>query len=193
MLLLTRTLSAAFLILLLSVGTAAASQQTAPRVLLQTTHGDIEIELYPDLAPLTVDNFLRYVDDGFYNGTVFHRVINSFMIQGGGYTADLEKKNTREAIINEADNGLKNERGTLAMARTADPNSATSQFFINHVDNDFLNHKERSPRGWGYCVFARVTKGMQTVDAIADEFTHTRNNMQNVPEQPVIIEQASRL
>lgn len=164
-----------------------------PKVLLETSKGNIELELYPSKAPITVKNFLRYVDEGFYDNTVFHRVINSFMVQGGGFDAELKKKTTHDPISNEADNGLKNDRGTIAMARTSDPHSATAQFFINHVDNDFLNHKSRDSRGWGYCVFGKVTAGMKTVDAIADVFTKTRNGMQNVPEETIMISRASKL
>ena len=137
-----------------------------PVVLLETTSGDILVELYPDKAPETVANFLKYVDDGFYNNTIFHRVIPGFMIQGGGLTARMQQKDTSAPIKNEADNGLKNDRGTIAMARTRDPHSATAQFFINLVDNDFLNFQAPSGNGWGYCVFGRVTEGMDVVDAI---------------------------
>ena len=138
-----------------------------PVVLLETTSGDILVELYPDKAPETVANFLKYVDDGFYNNTIFHRVIPGFMIQGGGLTARMQQKDTSAPIKNEADNGLKNDRGTIAMARTMDPHSATAQFFINLVDNDFLNFQAPSGNGWGYCVFGRVTEGMDVVDKIA--------------------------
>lgn len=171
----------------------AADDSRATKVLLETNKGNIELELYPDKAPVTVANFLRYVDEGFYKGTIFHRVINSFMIQGGGFDAAMKKKKVHASIQNEADNGLKNERGTIAMARTSDPHSATAQFFINHVDNDFLNYTERSTRGWGYCVFGRVTNGMKTVDAIADVFTTRVNGMKNVPEETVIITNAKRI
>jgi cyclophilin family peptidyl-prolyl cis-trans isomerase len=168
-----------------------ASQST--KILLETSKGNIELQLYPELAPATVANFLRYVDEGFYNGTIFHRVINSFMIQGGGFDTDMKKKDVHESIQNEADNRLKNERGTIAMARTGEPHSATAQFFINHADNDFLNHTNRSQRGWGYCVFGKVTNGMKTVDAIADVFTTQVHGMKNVPEENVIITKASRI
>ena len=192
------TMNRLFLILLTTISlfsslAIASDESQATRVLLETSKGNIEIELYSDKAPITVGNFLRYVDEGFYDGTIFHRVINSFMIQGGGFDAQMNKKTVHESIQNEADNRLKNERGTLAMARTGDPHSATAQFFINHVDNDFLNHKDRSTRGWGYCVFGRVTKGMKTVDAIADVFTTTVNGMKNVPEETVMINKASRI
>ncbi len=138
-------------------------------------------------------NFLAYVDAGFYDGTIFHRVIPDFMIQGGGFTADLEKKATRDPIPNEADNGLKNERGTLAMARTNDPNSATAQFFINHKDNAFLDHSGKNPRGWGYAVFGRVTDGMSVVDAIATTPTGAKGMFpKDVPLETIVIEKASR-
>jgi peptidyl-prolyl cis-trans isomerase A (cyclophilin A) len=161
------------------------------RVLMKTSLGDIELELDADKAPKTVENFLRYVDEEFYNGTVFHRVINGFMIQGGGFTPDLQKKRAHAAIVNEAKNGLKNKRGTIAMARTNDPHSATSQFFINHADNDNLDYP--SFDGWGYTVFGHVSKGLETVDKIADVYIHTTRGMQNVPEKTVIIESISRI
>jgi len=163
------------------------------KVLLETTKGNIELELYPDKAPISVKNFLQYVDEGFYENIIFHRVINSFMIQTGGFDKEMIKKRPHDSITNEADNGLKNDRGTVAMARTNQPHSATSQFFINHVDNDFLNHTSKSPRGWGYSVFGKVTNGLDTVDAIADVFTTTKNGMKNVPEKTISIIKASRL
>ncbi|MGD8812134.1 MAG: peptidylprolyl isomerase [Thioalkalispiraceae bacterium] len=136
------------------------------QVNMETSQGDIVLELYPDKAPKTVANFLQYVEDGFYSNTIFHRVIDNFMIQGGGFDNNYMRKQTRAPILNEADNGLKNELGTIAMARTMDPHSATAQFFINVKDNDFLNHSNKTPRGWGYAVFGKVIKGMQTVDKI---------------------------
>ena len=163
-----------------------------PVVLLETTSGDILVELYPDKAPETVANFLKYVDDGFYNNTIFHRVIPGFMIQGGGLTARMQQKDTSAPIKNEADNGLKNDRGTLAMARTMDPHSATAQFFINLVDNDFLNFQAPSGNGWGYCVFGRVTEGMDVVDKIAKVKTTTVGMYQDVPSDLVVITGASR-
>ncbi|MCB1838259.1 MAG: peptidylprolyl isomerase, partial [Alcanivoracaceae bacterium] len=138
-----------------------------PQVTLDTSKGEIVLELYPDKAPATVANFLTYVQDGFYNGTVFHRIIPNFMIQGGGFDQQYQKKDTRDAIQNEADNGLGNDRGTIAMARTGDPHSATAQFFINTVDNTPLNFTGKNPRGWGYAVFGKVIKGMDVVDAIS--------------------------
>ena len=163
-----------------------------PVVLLETTSGDILVELYPDKAPETVANFLKYVDDGFYNNTIFHRVIPGFMIQGGGLTARMQQKATSAPIKNEADNGLKNDRGTIAMARTMDPHSATAQFFINLVDNDFLNFQAPSGNGWGYCVFGRVTEGMDVVDKIAKVKTTTVGMYQDVPSDLVVITGASR-
>ena len=163
-----------------------------PIVLLETTSGDILIELYPDKAPETVKNFLQYVDDGFYNNTIFHRVIPGFMIQGGGMGARMDEKETREPIKNEADNGVKNERGTIAMARTMEPHSASAQFFINLVDNDFLNFSEPSINGWGYCVFGKVTDGMDVVDKIAKVKTKTVGIHENVPADLVMITGASR-
>ncbi len=155
-----------------------------PVVKISTNYGDIEVELYEDKAPETVDNFISYAKDGFYDGTIFHRVIPGFMIQGGGFTKGMDQKETKAPITNEADNGLKNERGTIAMARTSDINSATSQFFINLVDNDFLNH---GARDFGYAVFGRVTSGMDVVDKIASVDTTTKGFMQNVPQEPVVI------
>lgn len=163
-----------------------------PVVLLETTSGDILVELYPDKAPLTVANFLKYVDDGFYNNTIFHRVIAGFMIQGGGLTVRMEEKPTKAPVKNEADNGLKNERGTIAMARTMDPHSATAQFFINHADNAFLNYSSPDTQGWGYCVFGRVTDGMDVVDKIAKVKTKTSGMYQDVPADLVVITGASR-
>ncbi len=163
-----------------------------PVVVIETSKGAIEVELWPDKAPITVENFLKYVDEGFYDGTIFHRVIDGFMIQGGGFTADMTQKPTRAPIQNEADNGLRNEPYTLAMARTSDPHSATAQFFINVNDNGFLNHTEKSPRGWGYAVFGKVTAGQEVVDAIKKVATTTRGMMQDVPIEPVVIQKVSR-
>jgi len=158
------------------------------KVKMTTSEGVIEITLDADKAPETVANFLQYVRDGFYDGTVFHRVIPNFMIQGGGFSENMRKKPTRAAIINEADNGLRNLTGTLAMARTGDPHSATAQFFINTHDNSFLNFRSKSGNGWGYAVFASVSKGMDVVRKIEGVMTGNRGGMQNVPLQPVIIE-----
>ncbi|AIA56140.1 peptidylprolyl isomerase [Acidithiobacillus caldus] len=163
------------------------------QVVLHTNHGDITIALAADEAPQTVANFLRYVDDGFFDETIFHRVIPGFMIQGGGFTADMIQKRTHEPIRNEADNGLKNARGTLAMARTSDPHSATAQFFINLTDNEFLDFKSASGNGWGYAVFGRVVDGMDVVDAIAKVATGNRGMHQDVPKESVIITKAERV
>ena len=164
-----------------------------PTVLIETTMGNISIELDTENAPNTSANFLAYVDDGYFVDTTFHRVIPNFMIQGGGITADMQdKQSKRAAIENEANNGLKNERGTLAMARTSDPHSATSQFFINHADNDFLNFTSESLQGWGYAVFGRVTEGMDVVDAIARVPTGNKGGHQNVPIDPISITAVSR-
>jgi peptidyl-prolyl cis-trans isomerase B (cyclophilin B) len=164
-----------------------------PRVGLDTSNGRIILELFADKAPVSVENFLAYVESGYYDGTIFHRVIPKFMIQGGGFTAEMKMKPSRSPIRNEADNGLKNERGTIAMARTPDPHSASSQFFINTVDNDFLNHKRKDPRGWGYAVFGRVVEGMEVVDAISAVKTGIRGMYQDVPVEPVLIKRARAL
>jgi cyclophilin family peptidyl-prolyl cis-trans isomerase len=161
------------------------------RVQIKTNQGDITLELDSEKAPATVDNFVQYVKDGFFDGTIFHRVINGFMIQGGGFTADMQQKETRAPIKNEADNGLPNNRGTIAMARTQVVDSATAQFFINLVDNDFLNHRDPSPQGYGYAVFGRVTNGMETVDAIAGVATGSQGMHQDVPTEAVVIESAT--
>ncbi len=164
-----------------------------PRVVLETGMGNITLELYPGKAPATVKNFLAYVDDKFYDNTIFHRVIKGFMIQGGGMTADMKEKTTRTPVMNEADNGLKNDRGTIAMARTPDPNSATAQFFINAKDNAFLNFRAKTMDGYGYCVFGKVTKGMDVVDAIEAVATGNKGFHQDVPVKPVVILKAYRL
>jgi cyclophilin family peptidyl-prolyl cis-trans isomerase len=156
-------------------------------VKLETTKGAIVIEVNETAAPVTVANFLQYVNDGFYDGTIFHRVIPDFMIQGGGFTPDMKQKPTRPPIVNEAKNGLKNKRGTLAMARTNDPNSATAQFFINHVDNAYLDYSARNP---GYTVFGEVVEGMEVVDAIAKVKTGIKDMQKDVPVEPVIIKSA---
>ncbi len=164
-----------------------------PKVALETTMGRIVIELNPQKAPGTVANFLSYVDAGFYNGTVFHRVIDNFMIQGGAFTSRMDAKTPNGPIKNEADNLLANLRGTIAMARTADPDSATCQFFINLVDNASLNHKSKTPKGWGYTVFGKVIEGMDVVDAIGKVKTTTKNGAADNPVEPVIIQKASRV
>jgi len=163
-----------------------------PMVVMETSEGTITIELWAEKAPMTVKNFLRYVDEGYYDGTVFHRVIDGFMIQGGGLTADLKPKETRDPIKNEASPELKNERGTIAMARTNMINSATSQFFINVVDNDFLNQKNKTPMGFGYCAFGKVVAGMDVVDKIKEVPTSTQGQFENVPVNPVVIKSIKR-
>jgi len=157
---------------------------------MTTNKGVIDIELDTDKAPITTENFTAYVKDGFYDGTIFHRVIETFMIQGGGMESGMKEKQTKEPIKNEADNGLKNDRGTLAMARTNDPHSATAQFFINVTDNAFLNHSSPSMDGWGYCVFGKVVAGMDVVDEIKGVATTTTGFHQDVPAEDVIIEKA---
>jgi peptidyl-prolyl cis-trans isomerase B (cyclophilin B) len=179
------------LAVVMSFGSEAQAEKTPVRVKLTTTMGDIVLELYPDKAPGTVGNFLQYVKDGFYNGTVFHRVIDGFMIQGGGMDANMREKRTRAPIKNEADNGLKNEPYTIAMARTSDPNSASSQFFINVADNQRLNHRDKTQAGWGYTVFGRVVAGKEVVDKIKALPTATRGMHKNVPTNPVTITKAT--
>ncbi|SDO09741.1 peptidyl-prolyl cis-trans isomerase B (cyclophilin B) [Halomonas shengliensis] len=159
-------------------------------IVLQTTFGDISVELDHEKAPKTAANFEQYVRDGFYDGTLFHRVIDGFMVQGGGFDEDFNQKPTRDPIENEADNGLANEVGTLAMARTQDPHSATAQFFINVADNAFLNHSGKSIQGWGYCVFGRVVDGMEVVEKIRKVETTRRGMHADVPAQDVLIEKA---
>jgi peptidyl-prolyl cis-trans isomerase B (cyclophilin B) len=159
-------------------------------VKLHTSHGVITIELDAENAPETVANFMQYVDDGFYTNTIFHRVIDSFMIQGGGFEPGMQQKSTRAPIRNEAANGLKNDRYTIAMARTPDPHSATAQFFINVADNDFLNFKSETPQGWGYCVFGRVTEGADVIDRIRKVSTGAHGGHQDVPVDDVVIERA---
>ncbi len=159
-----------------------------PRVVLKTSLGDIAVELDEQNAPLTTDNFLQYALDGHYDGTVFHRVIPGFMVQGGGLTPDLREKPTRAPIRNEAANGLRNLRGSLAMARTADPHSATAQFFINTVDNGFLDHKSKTRDGFGYAVFGWVTDGIEVVERITQVATASVGVHDDVPQEPVVIE-----
>lgn len=159
-------------------------------VIFKTNFGDIKIELDFDKAPKTAANFQQYVEDGFYDGTIFHRVIDGFMIQGGGFEPGMKQKSTRDPIENEADNGLKNEVGTLAMARTMDPHSASAQFFINVKNNDFLNHSGKTMQGWGYAVFGKVTEGMDVVEKIKAVRTTSAAGHQDVPAEDVIIEKA---
>ena len=160
------------------------------KVTLQTNRGDIVIELNDDKAPVTVDNFVSYVRDGFYDDTIFHRVIDGFMIQGGGHGPGLGRKATKPPIKNEADNGLRNMAGTIAMARTGDPHSATAQFFINVADNSFLDFKAPNPRGWGYAVFGKVIVGMDVVNTIKGVRTGVAGGMQDVPLEDVVINKA---
>jgi peptidyl-prolyl cis-trans isomerase B (cyclophilin B) len=169
------------------------TEQTNPRVLLSTSHGDITLELDATKAPASANNFLDYVNAGFFDGTIFHRVIPGFMIQGGGFTPDMQQKATECSIANEANNGLKNDRGTIAMARTSNPHSATSQFFINLVDNGFLNHTGESMQGWGYAVFGKVVEGMDAVDSIAKVGTGNHGPHSDVPLEPVVINNATLL
>lgn len=160
-------------------------------VLMETSKGDIKLELYPERAPETVKNFVQYATDGFYNGTIFHRVIDGFMIQGGGFTADMEQKETMSPIKNEAGNGLSNKTGTIAMARTSVINSATAQFFINVKDNDFLDHRDTTAQGFGYCVFGKVVDGMDVVTSIEEVKTKAKPPHHDVPAEPVIIEKVT--
>jgi peptidyl-prolyl cis-trans isomerase B (cyclophilin B) len=179
-----------------SVAQAADDSESAaienPQVLMKTSLGEIVVELYADKAPNTVANFIQYVTDEYYNGTVFHRVIDGFMIQGGGFDAGLNKQATRDPIDNEADNGLKNDKFTIAMARTQDPNSASAQFFINVADNDFLNHKAKNLRGWGYAVFGTVVSGQDVVEKIATVKTGASGPFgKDVPKETIAIESAT--
>jgi peptidyl-prolyl cis-trans isomerase B (cyclophilin B) len=176
--------------LILGAGPSVRAERSHPLVKLETSMGDITLELYPDKAPATVANFLEYVKAGFYNGTIFHRVIGTFMIQGGGLDAQMNKKATRAPIKNEADNGLTNDAYTVAMARTNNPDSATAQFFINAANNTFLNHTGKTPQGWGYAVFGKVVKGKEVVDKIKAVPTATRGDYENVPQEPVTITKA---
>jgi cyclophilin family peptidyl-prolyl cis-trans isomerase len=178
------------LFLAFSAGTAEAAN---PKVLMKTSQGDITIELDQAKAPITVKNFLSYVDAKFYDGTIFHRVIKNFMIQGGGLTADFREKPARPPIKNEAGNGVNNDRGTIAMARTPEVDSATCQFFINHKNNAFLDHKDNNAAGFGYCVFGKVIAGMDVVDAIANSPTATLHGMGDVPVKTITIISVQRI
>lgn len=196
---------ASFVLLLLSFPVLAQSgsdesersnpfEQALPTVAFHTSLGKFTVEVYEDQAPITAENFLAYVRDGYYDGTIFHRVIPNFMIQGGGFDAEFDRRETRDTIQNEADNGLSNERGTLAMARTSDPHSASAQFFINVVDNPALDHRGKaSGRTWGYAVFGRVIEGMEVVDEIRFVPTGANGPHQNAPLEPVVIERAEIL
>lgn len=176
-------------ILLFSITSNIQAETTM--VKMDTNHGTIMLELDADSAPNTVANFLTYVKEGFFDGTIFHRVISNFMIQGGGFSEDMSQKTTHDPIKNEANNGLKNDNGTIAMARTGDPHSATAQFFINVKDNDFLNFSSETPQGWGYAVFGKVTEGMDVVEKIKGVATTTKGPYQDVPQEAVIIEKVS--
>ena len=181
----------AFSLLTSMINSASAD---ASQVKIETNMGDIVVLLNPEKAPKTVENFLTYVKDGFYNGTIFHRVISNFMIQGGGFTTDYQRKPTRAPIENEADNGLSNKKGAIAMARTMDPHSATAQFFINVKDNNFLDFTSKSPRGWGYTVFGSVIKGMDTVNRIRSVATGPGGPFPtDAPQEPVIIKSVTLL
>ena len=173
-----------------SFGFAEENSMDLPKVRLETNFGNILVELNTPAAPKTVENFLSYVNDGFYNNTIFHRVIKSFMIQGGGFTENMKQKSTQAAIPNEANNGLQNFRGSIAMARTSAPHSATSQFFINTVNNDSLDFTAKTGRGWGYCVFGKVIDGMDVVDAIEKQPVTFKNPHRDVPVSPVFIKNA---
>lgn len=179
----------ALMFIVISSGVFAAAN---PVVLMNTSMGEIEIELFQDKAPLTVANFLMYVNKGFYNGTIFHRVIGNFMVQGGGFMPGMKEKGTSAPVKNEAGNGISNKRGTVAMARTMDVHSATAQFFINVVDNPFLDYKSPTNEGFGYCVFGRVIKGMDTVDKIRKVQTGNHGFFQDVPLKDVVINKVSK-
>lgn len=181
-----------FVLLGLLILLPSCAAEPNPKVKIKTSMGDMTVELYADKAPQTVKNFLKYVDNKHYDGTIFHRVISDFMIQGGGFTPDMTEKPTDNPIQNESANGLANERGTLAMARTGEPHSATSQFFINVKKNDFLDRANAQDR-WGYCVFGKVIDGMDVVDKIRQVETETKNFHENVPVETVTIESIRRL
>lgn len=176
-----------FTLLFVAYPFIVSAEQDNPQVLMKTTKGDLKIELYADKAPISVKNFLSYVDEKFYDGTIFHRVIKGFMIQGGGLAADFREKPSKSPIKNEATNGLKNKRGTIVMARTNVIDSATSQFFINHVNNPFLDHRDNTPAGFGYAVFGKVIKGIDVVDAIANVKTGARGGSRDVPRETITI------
>jgi cyclophilin family peptidyl-prolyl cis-trans isomerase len=176
-----------FLGFLFSFSLIGTAKEGNPIVIMKTTKGDITIELDAEKAPITVKNFLSYVDEKFYDGTIFHRVIKGFMIQGGGLTDDLTEKEGKDFIKNEAANGLKNLRGTISMARMGEPHTASAQFFINHVDNAFLDHQNTTTEGYGYCVFGRVIKGIEVVDKIANARTTRKSGMENVPRETIVI------
>ncbi len=172
---------------------AALAVYAEDNVIIKTSMGDITVQLFDKEAPATVKNFMSYVDKKFYNGTIFHRVIKDFMVQGGGFDASFKQKPTDAPVQNEADNKLKNAKGTLAMARTGDPHSATAQFFINTKDNDFLDHTGKNARGWGYCVFGKVVSGMDVVEKIENVKTGTRGYHENVPVENIVIKEIVRV
>jgi len=174
----------------LSFATEKTMSDTQTKVKLTTTLGEVIIQLNTEKAPISSANFLTYVKEGFYNGTIFHRIIPDFMAQGGGFDTSFNQKAVHASIKNEANNGLKNTRGTLAMARTNDPDSATAQFFINYKDNSFLNHTSQTSSGWGYAVFGEVIEGMDVVDAMAKQATSNRGGHENVPKTDIVIEKA---
>jgi cyclophilin family peptidyl-prolyl cis-trans isomerase len=185
----TTTLFAIFsVVAVFSFATAAVAADKNPIVVIQTSKGTIKVELDKQKAPISVDNFVAYANEKFYDGTIFHRVIPTFMIQGGGFDKDMKQKSTKPPIKNEAGNGLQNKRGTIAMARTGVVDSATAQFFINVKDNDFLNHRDDSQQGYGYAVFGKVIEGMDVVDKIKDVKTGNKGGFQDVPVETVIIE-----
>lgn len=186
-----RAFALALCLMAAGLGTSSANAATPdPAVKLETNYGDIIVRLDARKAPISTANFVQYVKSGFYDGTVFHRVIKNFMVQGGGFTADMKQKETRAAIRNEADNGLKNKKYTIAMARTGEPHSATAQFFINTKDNDFLDFKSQTPQGWGYAVFGKVIKGQEVVDKIAAVTTGKKGYYDDVPMENVIVKKA---
>ena len=174
--------------LMVLVGMVKADGGDSPRVVVETSKGRLVIALDTENAPVSTENFLGYVEAGYYDGTIFHRVIDGFMIQGGGFTQDMVQKETQGTIQNEADNGLKNKKGTVAMARRPDPHSATAQFFVNTADNAFLDHRSKDPQGWGYAVVGEVVEGMDVVDTIAKVKTGRHGPMGDVPTEPVVIE-----
>jgi len=182
-----------FLTTTFSFATENNMSDTQTKVKLTTSLGEIVIQLNSEKAPNTSENFIKYVEEGFFNGTIFHRIIPGFMAQGGGFDTDFNQKPVHAPIQNEADNGLKNDRGTLAMARTGDPHSATAQFFINYKDNSFLDHSNPTPQGWGYAVFAEVVEGMDVVDAMANAATGNRGGHQDVPKENIVIEKAEMI
>jgi len=188
-----KTLCSALVLLPLLAAFTVSAQSPSPRVAVKTSMGTFTIELHEKEAPETVRNFLAYVDEGFYAGTIFHRVIEDFMIQGGGLDREMSRKKTRDPIANEAMNKLKNRAGTVAMARTSAPNSATSQFFVNVVDNPMLDYRDTSAEGIGYCVFGKVVEGMEVVEKIRSVPTGVKNGMRDVPTTPVVIESITRV